>query len=111
MWPLDEVKKLTEGCKMFGKNWREVRDYVGGDKTDWACKRKAERIGLFGNVKDWTDAEEQKLGEGIRMFSEDWTQIAAHVGTNRSIMGLKQKAASVQKRCNFGGFIPKSEQS
>ena len=76
---------------MFGNDWTKVKGYIGGNKTEQACRAKAGRIGLLGNLKDWTDAEEQRLIEGVSLFGKDWKQIAAHVGNNKSISGMVKR--------------------
>ena len=42
----------------------------------------------MGIVGYWTHVEEEKLVEGLKLYSFDWDKINKHLGTNRTIMGL-----------------------
>ena len=123
MWMEHELERLFEGIKLYGKDWNKVTDHVGTrDKIAVFSQATAQGIKFEENdtlpdleiasesesseeeveekkSRVWTEEENARLIEGVRLHRNSWARVAEVVET-RSIAAIKSRVALMKKDPN-----------
>ncbi|OHS98645.1 Myb-like DNA-binding domain containing protein [Tritrichomonas foetus] len=86
-WTRNEDDRLLAGILRWGteNNWNEIAIFVGNNRTRAQCMQRWSR-GLHPHISrlQWTEEEDRKLKENVRLFGEkSWKHISVLHG-NRS---------------------------
>ena len=113
VWTRDEEAKLVEGLKQFGKNYKQLSEFMGTrsvasitsrcmelrwkiegeqrqSKTDAESELLLKILGENArNTRNtWTEEEKAKLVGGLKQFGKDFNKLTQHIGT-RSIHAIR----------------------
>ncbi len=92
-WTKQEIELLKQGVQLHDRDWKKISDHIGSHQTPLQCSEKASKLKLHGNQGNWTYVETEKMIEAFKLYGPDWEKINEHVGTKRSLIGVRNKAA------------------
>ena len=95
-WRLAKQDKVLETMDdnlqtIIGKHWLCVAERVGRGRTYESCRTRYQFKHMPGcNSGPWGEAELRRLEKGVKLFSNQWINVAAYVKTrNRRQCALK----------------------
>lgn len=81
-WKPQEISALKKAVKKLGRSWVEVAKLVGRTPDDCRDRWRAdESLGTNKVSGPWSDADVEKLREGVEKFGENWQALSDWMGT------------------------------
>ena len=104
-WTKNEIQKLKDGLKLYGRNCDKVSEYIGTKRVSQVrnkCTLMAKKLREDPDPEEileymplfdkparqpclWSDAERKKFREALLTIGKDWTKIAEFKGTKDRI--------------------------